>query len=82
MNHISPPPIRVPFTDSNGLPGSWQAWIATLERLFNELQGSGTTAQRPDPAPFIGYMFFDTTIGQPIWADTLTTWVLADGTAA
>lgn len=82
MNVISPPPIRVPFTDSNGLPGPWQAWISVLEQLFNELQGTGTTAQRPVPAPFIGYMYYDTTINKPIWAKTTTTWVYADGTAA
>ena len=83
MNHISKPPIRVPFVNEDGSPsGLWQQWISTLESLFNESQGAGTTAQRPNPAPFIGYMYFDTTIGRPIWANTLTTWIRADGTAA
>lgn len=85
MNTISTPPIRAPFTDDRGIiSGAWQQWISNLERLFNDLQGSGTTAQRPNPAPFVGYMYFDTTIGRPIWAETTspTTWVDADGTAA
>lgn len=85
MNILSPPPVRVPFdkNDESVLPPSeWITWISQLEQLFNKLQGTGTTSQRPNPSPFIGYMYYDTTINKPIWAKTATTWVYADGTAA
>lgn len=82
MNYVSRPPIRIPFTDQDGLPVEWTNFITELVRLFNQLQQTGATSARPNPAPFIGFMFFDTTVGRPIWAKTSTTWVYADGSAA
>lgn len=83
MNYLSPPPIRVPVVDENGQPSSeWINFFSDLESLFNDLQRTGTTAQRPNPAPFVGYMHFDTTLGKPVWAKTTTTWVDAAGVAA
>jgi len=86
MNYIPPPPTRVAFTDDEGKPGLWMSWFSSLEQLFNSSQRTGTTAQRPHPAPFIGFMYFDTTITRPIWASAITssttTWIKADGAAA
>ena len=79
MNYLSAPPLRRAFTDSNGRPAEWTEFFAQLEDLFNDLQRTGTTAQRPNPAPFIGYMQFDTTLNKPIWAKTSTVWVDATG---
>ncbi len=44
-----------------------------VDNYGNDL--SGTTAQRPT-SPYIGSMFFDTTLGQPIWWNG-TAWVAA-----
>lgn len=83
MNFIPPPPSRTPFMNSVGTSeAAWVQWISTLEQLFNNLMRTGTTAQRPNPSPFIGFMYYDTTINKPIWAKTATTWVYSDGTAA
>ncbi|WP_179139676.1 BppU family phage baseplate upper protein [Bacillus sp. CDB3] len=42
--------------------------------------GTGTTAQRPNSA-YVGYMYFDTTLGKAIWLKTTpSTWVDASGT--
>lgn len=83
MNFIPPPPTRTSFVTPTGTPeAAWVQWISTLEQLFNKLQGTGTTAQRPNPPPFIGFMFYDTTINRPIWARSATVWVYADGTTA
>lgn len=86
MNYLSAPPVRKSLIDGNGkpveLPVEWVRFFTQLEELFNNLQRTGTTAQRPNPAPFVGFMHFDTTLGKPIWAKTSTTWVLADGTTA
>lgn len=60
----------------------WARWFAGLVNAFNNLTATGTTAQRPSPAPFIGFMYFDTTINKPIWAKTLTQYVYSDGTNA
>lgn len=44
------------------------------------LPKGGTTAQRPAKAP-TGFMYFDETVGKPIWWAG-SGWKYADGTAA
>lgn len=82
MNYLSAPPHRRAFTDDNGRPSEWTDFFVQLEQLFNTLQQTGTTAQRPSPAPWVGFPYFDTTLGKPIWAKTTTSWVDATGAAA
>ncbi|MDR4470656.1 MAG: hypothetical protein MRJ68_20535 [Nitrospira sp.] len=60
----------------------WARWFIQFVSAFNAMTATGSTAQRPSPAPFVGFMFFDTTLGKPVWAKTLTQYVLADGTNA
>lgn len=57
----------------------WTRWFYQLVFAFNALTATGTTAQRPANAPFPGFMYFDTTLGKPIWAKTLTQYVDATG---
>lgn len=42
---------------------------------------SGSTSSRPSPPSFIGQVYFDTTLGFPVWAKQLlpTIWVDAAG---
>jgi len=79
MNYLAAPPLRRPFSDDDGRPAEWTEFFTELVRLFNDLQRTGTTAQRPVPAPFIGFMHFDTTLNKPIWAKTNTVWIDATG---
>lgn len=79
MNYLASPPLRRPFSDDDGRPAEWTEFFTELVRLFNDLQRTGTTAQRPAPAPFIGFMHFDTTLNKPIWAKTSTVWIDATG---
>lgn len=62
----------------NGL--HWTKWFYQLVGAFNSITATGTTAQRPSPAPFTGFMYYDTTLNKPIWAKTLTQYVDATGT--
>lgn len=82
MNYLPSPPLRKPFTDDEGKPPEWAQFFTRLVQLFNTMQQTGTTVQRPNPAPFIGFMYFDTTLGKPIWAATSTSWVDSTGTPA
>lgn len=79
MNYLAAPPLRRSFSDDEGRPAEWTEFFTELVRLFNDLQRTGTTAQRPVPAPFIGYMHFDTTLNIPVWAKTSTVWIDATG---
>ena len=64
--------------------------ITTLQSAVDEIEGgvsvtktaSGSTGDRPDATILgAGAMWFDATIGAPIWSDG-SIWVLSDGTAA
>lgn len=84
MTPILPAPLREPLLHPDGKTLSllWWRWISQLVQTFNSLMNTGTTAQRPNPAPFVGFMYFDTTLGKPVWAKTLTSWVDATGASA
>lgn len=79
---LNQPPIRVPFDDEMGVTGPWADWCKQVYEILKTVPQSGTTAKRPTKL-FIGQMYFDTTIGKPIWVNGAGTgWVKADGTAA
>lgn len=77
MIRLSNPPEGEPF---NG--PQWTRWLYALVAAFNTQSATGSTATRPIPAPFIGFQYFDSTLGRPVWAKTLTQYVFADGTNA
>lgn len=53
--------------------GTWDAWLRRAADY-------GTSANRPTNA-HVGYLYFDTTLGKPIWLKTApSTWVDASGT--
>lgn len=69
--------IRLPYKRILSHDDSTRNWEALGKYL-----GSGTTANRPNAALIdLGAMYFDTTLGQPIWSDG-TIWVDATGAAA
>ena len=79
MIPIASAPINDPITNTQP---NWVRWFTFLVTAFNSLTATGTTAQRPTPAPFVGFMYFDTTLNKPVWAKTSTQYVFADGTNA
>ena len=82
MIPVGPVPAHAPFTEDNGRPSTWIRWFSQFEQAFNQSQGIGSTALRPNPAPFVGFMYWDLTLGKPVWAKTLTTYVDATGAPA
>jgi hypothetical protein len=65
VESVGPPVVWVPAANGN-LSFTWSA---------------GTTAQRPSTALQLGQMYFDTTLGQPIWCSSISPihWVNAAG---
>jgi hypothetical protein len=47
------------------------AWFYRLVSAFNKLTETGTTAERPNPAPFVGFMHWDTTLQIPVYATNI-----------
>ena len=81
-----PAPTGAPVLEDRYLSLMWERWLVRFIAIVNNQQATGTTAQRPVLAPYVGFQYFDTTVNKPIWAKTITTsattWVYADGTAA
>ncbi|MEK0313742.1 glycosyl hydrolase family 28-related protein [Cohnella sp. 56] len=64
---VTDPVAQKPAGESEGIPV-----ISAL---------TGTTAQRPGAGVrYVGMMYFDTTLGKPIWRSAAATWVDATGT--
>lgn len=59
----------------------WQRFFSDVFDAILAMQSSGTTAQRPTKGLYVGRVYFDTTLGLPIWYEG-PGWVKADGTAA
>lgn len=57
------------------------AWATLVSRALTEFASSGTTANRPTASLWTGRVYFDTTLGKPIWYDGAQ-WVDATGAAA
>ena len=69
---------------------AWVQWFQQASLIMQGLQMTGATASRPSKALYQGRMFFDTTLGYPVWFKsqavgtngTLTsTWVNASGSS-
>lgn len=85
MNPLEAPPTLVPISDNERtVTSNWERWFVRLTSVLNNTHASGTTAQRPLRAPYIGFGYFDTTLNKPVFASaittTATTWRDAAGT--
>lgn len=84
---ISPPPNKSPIQNSTGfIANAWQEFFTNVFMGIQDIESSGTTANRPTKNLYPGRFYFDTSLGangKPIWVNKLGSgWVLADGTAA
>jgi hypothetical protein len=64
-------------TDENGVitPG-WTAWLNWVHQLVSACRQSGVTANRPTSGLWIGRMYYDTTLGYPVWVHSITAGVV------
>lgn len=84
----SPPnsPVDVAVAEGRSLrlvnvTEGWRNFFMSTFTICSALTMSGTTAQRPTRPLWVGRMYFDTTLGLPIWVRSLspTVWVNAAG---
>lgn len=68
--------------ESAGWSKPWANWMTQAWRILAALSSSGTTANRPTANVYVGQFYFDTTLGRPIWAQSIgpIVWIKADGT--
>lgn len=80
----NPPTNAVDMLSAEGVLSvndGWRNFFQSVFTICSALTQSGTTANRPVKLLWTGRMYFDTTLGLPIWYKTAG-WVKADGTAA
>lgn len=80
MKGLGPVP-RTEITPKAFLTAPWTAWFAQLWGLAVALGGNGATAARPTNNLYVGLMFFDTSLGIPVFVQSVgpTVWVNAAG---
>lgn len=81
MSLLGPVP-RPEITDKHGkLLGPWFTYMSLLNNLLQFIGGNGATASRPTTSLYVGYTFFDTTLGYPVYVKSLnpTVWVNGAG---
>lgn len=68
------PPTNAQAVDGKGYIGSvFERWLTRLTTTVNNVQATGTTAQRPAVAPYVGFMYYDIQLNKPVFAAVVTT---------
>lgn len=76
MNVVAP---RAPLSERSGFPDLvWGRFFDLLGIIATSVTQSGTTGARPGTGLYIGRVYFDTTLGIPVWWDGAN-WVNATG---
>lgn len=71
-----------PLVSENGAANlPFSAWMTRIHNICFSLQQSGATSNRPTSILWLGRRYFDTTLGIPIWVQSVgpTVWVDATG---
>lgn len=77
-------PANSPVVDSQGNASvPWYFTFARWQSITGSLQQSGPTSTRPKLNLWVGRMFYDTTLGYPVWVHSVrpTVWHNAAGAA-
>ena len=74
------PPFSAKITENDSLSRTWVEWFTKLWGIQQD--ASDTTANRPVTNLFVGRMYFDSTLGKPIWLKSVTPTVWVDATGA
>ena len=63
---------------------AWSGWFSTVQKILYAASSSGPTSARPTVSLFVGQLYFDTTLGKPVWLKAIAgpVWVDATGTPA
>ena len=78
-------PHHQQLTDRQGVvQATWKQWFLRAANILRAVSTSGATADRPTQDLFIGQVYFDTTLGLPIWLKSVrpSVWVDATGASA
>lgn len=75
-------PKSAPLDEFGNFTPAWAQWLTRTHANVITLQQSGPTAERPDKLLWVGRVFFDATLGHPIWLQSINPTVWCDATGA
>lgn len=81
MTSLINQPPNTKTDDGTVIVPAWASFFNSVFVILNALTQSGVTANRPVNLLWVGRVYFDTTLGLPIWYKG-PGWVKADGTPA
>jgi hypothetical protein len=58
-------------TESRYATQVWLQWFTRVHNAVASLYQSGTTANRPTALLWVGRMYYDTTLGYPVWVHSV-----------
>jgi hypothetical protein len=72
MSGLSPIPTDPHIVEIQGeragyLTPLYQSWLQSLQYWLSPVGTSGPTAKRPTKQLYVGQVFYDTTLGYPVW---------------
>lgn len=72
-------PSNNPVTTAGGKTAQpWAHWFNAVHQTVSAVRQSGATAQRPTKGLWIGRQFFDTTLGRPVYVQSVNPVVWVD----
>lgn len=76
-------PDNSPIAEESRLLGDrWRLWFSWVHTTVIAARQSGVTADRPTALLWIGRTYFDTTLGIPVWVQSVNPAVWVDATGA
>lgn len=80
---LSPVPQTAVIADGKGnLSPTYQQWFQSIQKWLAPVGQSDVTANRPTKNLYVGQIFFDVTLGYPVWVKEVgppTVWVNGAG---
>lgn len=84
MSLQAPPLPRLEISYKGKLLEPWGGWFSQVQTMLLNFGLSGATSARPTTNVWVGMIYFDTTLGYPVFCKTAgatPTWVNASGTS-
>jgi hypothetical protein len=50
---------------------AWAGWFSTVQQILQATSSSGPTTARPTTNVYVGQFWYDTSLGLPVWVDTI-----------
>lgn len=86
MALINRPPNNAVDANGGSITNGWATFFSAVFRLLTGITAAGPTSARPLASPqtlrWVGMPYYDTTLGKPIWLDSVAPDIWHDASGA